>query len=126
MCGKTTCTCNGNCVTQHNKRKGSASYGALRQVRQHHKVCHKDHDQGLQVIDEHEQMGSMESCSHDFSSILPSDGEAAETLGVDNLPFWGYALAFADLIEDTDRFRYAVVRSGWQHLNAEYTWSEYD
>jgi hypothetical protein len=42
------------------------------------------------------------------------------------LPFWGYALAFADLIEDTDRFRYAVVRSGWQHLNAECKWSEHD
>jgi hypothetical protein len=73
MCGKTTYTCDGTCVTQHNKRKGSASCGALRQVRQHHKVCHKDHDQGLQVVDEHEQMGSMENCSHDFSSILPSE-----------------------------------------------------
>jgi hypothetical protein len=54
------------------------------------------------------------------------DGEAAETLGEDNLPFWGHALAFADLIEDTDRFCYAVVRSGWQHLNAEHIWSEHD
>jgi hypothetical protein len=54
------------------------------------------------------------------------DGEVTETLGVENLPFWGYALLFADLIEDTDRFRYAIVRSGWQYLNADYMWSEHD
>jgi hypothetical protein len=53
-------------------------------------------------------------------------GQAGETLGEDNLPFWGYALLFADLIEDTDMFRHAIVRSGWQHLNANNMWSEHD
>jgi hypothetical protein len=52
--------------------------------------------------------------------------QVVETLGDDNLPFWGYALMFADLIEDTDMFRYAIVRSGWQHLNAAHVWSEHD
>jgi hypothetical protein len=54
------------------------------------------------------------------------NGEVADTLGVDNLPFWGYALIFADLIEDTESFRYGIVRSGWQYLNADNNWSEHD
>ena len=54
------------------------------------------------------------------------DGLVVETLGEVNLPFWAYALLFADLIEDIENFRYAVVRNGWQYLNAEYEWSEHD
>jgi hypothetical protein len=54
------------------------------------------------------------------------DGQVTKALGDDNLPFWGYALLFADVIDDTDRFRYAIVRSGWQYLNVEYIWSEHD
>ena len=47
-------------------------------------------------------------------------------LGDESLPFWGYALLFADLIEDTETFRYAIVRNGWQYLSVEYVWSEHD
>jgi hypothetical protein len=54
------------------------------------------------------------------------EGQVADTLGQDKLPFWGYALLFADLIEDHDRFRYAIVRTGWQHLDADNIWSEHD
>jgi hypothetical protein len=97
MCGKTTYTC--DVVFPRNGDCVVDNFGL---------TFHRVHSPDLQLC---------------FRKI---DGEAAETLGVDNLPSWGYALAFADLIEDTDMFRYAVVRSGWQHLNAECTWSEHD
>jgi hypothetical protein len=45
---------------------------------------------------------------------------------MDNLPFWGYALVFADLIDNTESFRYGIVMSGWQYLNADNIWSERD
>ena len=54
------------------------------------------------------------------------DIEMEHVLGDESLPFWGYALLFADLIEDTEIFRYAIVRNGWQYLNVEYVWSEHD
>ena len=52
--------------------------------------------------------------------------EMDHVLGDDNLPFLGYALLFADLIEDTETFRYAIVRNGWQYLSIEYVWSEHE
>ena len=55
-----------------------------------------------------------------------ADGLVTTTLGADELPFWGYALLFADLIGDEIAFRYAIVRSGWQYLNAANIWSEHD
>jgi hypothetical protein len=54
------------------------------------------------------------------------DGEVEEALGDDKLPFWGHALLFADLIGDSECFRHAIVRSSWQHLNAQNMWSEHD
>ncbi len=54
------------------------------------------------------------------------DGPVSKTLGAEELPFWGYALLFADLIEEEIAFRYASVRSGWQYLNAANIWSEHD
>ncbi len=54
------------------------------------------------------------------------DIETEHVLGDESLPFWGHALLFADLIEDTESFRCAVVRNGWQHLSADCAWSEHD
>jgi hypothetical protein len=56
-------------------------------------------------------------------------GEFDATIqGQGNLPlaFWGYGLMFADQMDPTLGFRYALVKSGWQYLNAEYQWSEHD
>ena len=66
------------------------------------------------------QSSDTESC---FGKV---DGEIKETVGDDDLTFWGYALMFADLIEDRERFRYAIVSEGWQYLNADNEWSEHD
>ena len=49
-----------------------------------------------------------------------------ETMGDDDLPFWDYALMFADQIEVTNHFRYAIVRSGWEHLDANTRWTSHD
>ena len=53
-------------------------------------------------------------------------GVITETIGDDNLQFWDYGLMFADIINDTLEYRYALVRSGWQYLNGNSEWSEHD
>ena len=54
------------------------------------------------------------------------NGVFQDHLGDKQLTFWDYALLFPDIIEDTTEFRYGFVRSGWQYLDSEYSWSEHD
>ena len=57
----------------------------------------------------------------------PADGPRKETISHQNLKFWGCALLFAEEIEDTINYRYAIVRSdGWQYLNGDHEWSEHE
>ncbi len=72
-CSKITFTCNGTCVTLHKKRKGSDSYADIRQVRQHHKSCHKGLDKVLPTVEECEEVEFMDCSLDDSSSILPSE-----------------------------------------------------
>ncbi len=53
-------------------------------------------------------------------------GYINQSLGSDNLPFWDYALMFADLVGTIHQFRYAIVRSGWEHLSVNNEWSTHD
>ena len=48
------------------------------------------------------------------------------TLGDYCLPFWDYGILFPDIIHDTGDFRYAIVKTGWQYLDVDQKWSEFE
>jgi hypothetical protein len=50
----------------------------------------------------------------------------SNSLGDTGLVFWDYATLLPDTIHDTINYRYSILRSGWQYLDAKHEWSEHD
>jgi len=49
-----------------------------------------------------------------------------QTLGDECMPFWDYGILFPDIINDCGDFQYAIVKTGWQYLNTNQEWSEFE
>jgi hypothetical protein len=53
------------------------------------------------------------------------NGEYTHRLGEFQLPFWDYGLLLPELVTNTRPFRYSLLRSSWQFLDANHQWSEH-
>ena len=49
-----------------------------------------------------------------------------DSLCVLGLPFWDYGMVLADVLTDTINFRYAILRTNWQYLDQDRSWSKHE
>jgi hypothetical protein len=60
----------------------------------------------------------------EVEDCLVGDEDEPPSSAMNGYIFWGYGLMLPDLLRNAGRYRYSLIRHGWQHLDKDFQWSE--